>query len=134
MWWCTVFDDVYVSSEGETNEHGNFWLRCATPWRDRSLDGSRHLAITELPGAVTAVAGFRATVCEPRASKEILRIVRNEPDPDAQAAIRARQGYEDAVLNLVTRLGPKDFEILVDPILSRTGWARVATVGGVAED
>ncbi len=134
LWWCTVLDNISVSSDGETNEHGNFWLRCATPWSDYSIDGSRHLAITELPGAVTAVAGFRATVCEPRASKEILRIIRNEADPDAQAATKARRAYEDAIFKVVARLGPKDFEILVDLILSRTGWARVATVGGVAED
>ncbi len=134
LWWCTVLDEISVSSEGETKEHGNFWLKCARPWSDRSFDGSRHLAISELPGVVTSVAGFRGTVCEPRASEEILRIIRNEADPDAQAATQARRSYEDAILKLVPRLGPKDFEVLVDLILSRTGWARVATVGGVAED
>ena len=34
---------------------------------------------------------------------------------------------------LVARLGPKDFEVLVDLILSRSGWARVARLGGTTE-
>jgi hypothetical protein len=134
LWWCTVHDGVSVSSDGETNEHGNFWLTCARPWSDRSIDGTRHLAIAELPGFVTAIAGFRSTVCEPKASKEILRIIRNEADADAEMAVEARSAYEEAILRLVSRLGWKDFEVLVDLILSRTGWARVAVLGSVGED
>ena len=134
LWWCTVHDGVSVSSDGETNEHGNFWLTCSRSWSDRSVDGRRHLAMAELPGFVTAVAGFRATICEPTASKDILRIIRNEVDADAEAAVKARCAYEDAVMKLVRRLGWKDFEVLVDLILSRTGWARVAVLGSVGED
>ena len=90
--------------------------------------------MAELPGFVTAVSGFRATICEPTASKDILRIIRNEVDADAEMAVKARCAYEDAVMKLVRRLGWKDFEVLVDLILSRTGWARVSVLGSVGED
>jgi hypothetical protein len=34
---------------------------------------------------------------------------------------------------LIIRLGDKDFEVLIDLILSRSGWDRLAKVGGVTE-
>jgi len=134
MWWCTVHDSVQVNREQEYAERGHFWLTCATPWSNRSRDGVRRLAATELPGNVTAVAGFRATVCEPGASDQILRIIRNEEDRDVRAATLARVAYQHAVDKLISRLGPKDFEVLVDLILSRTGWVRLATVGRTRAD
>jgi len=134
LWWCTVLDHVQTNPDGDTGDRGHFWLTCASPWSDHSVDGARRLAMSELPGNVTAVAGFRATVCEPKASEQILRIIRNEEDPDARAAALARQAYQDAVAKLVARLGSKDFEVLIDLILSRTGWARLATVGRTRAD
>jgi len=133
MWWCTVLDSITTNPDIETKERGHFWLTCAPPWSNHSLDNKRHLVTTELPGIVTATAGYQATVCEPKGSREILRIIRNEADADAAAATQARQAYEDTVAKLIGRLRPKDFELLIDLILSRTGWARLATLGGATE-
>lgn len=91
------------------------------------------MAISDLPGAIAAVAGFRATLCRPKAAPEILRIITDEQDQDAAAANAARSAYGRAVARLVERLGPKDFELLVDLILSRSGWTRTARLGGVTE-
>lgn len=134
MWWCTVLDEVRTNPGDESGKRGHFWLTCARPWSDRTVDGVRGLETSDLPGDVTAVAGFRATVCKPRASAKILRIIRNEDDQEARAAILARNAYRDAVAKLVARLGPKDFEVLIDLILSRTGWTRLAKIGGVRAD
>jgi hypothetical protein len=133
MWWCTVHDKIEANPEGDTIDRGHFWLTCASPWSNYSMDG-RRLAETELPGSVTAVAGFRATVCEPSASDQILRLIRNQENPLARAATLARLAYQDAIAKLVAELGPKDFEVLVDLILSRSGWARIAVVGGARAD
>jgi hypothetical protein len=133
MWWCTVRDGVETNPDIESSERGHFWLTCELPWSNLSIAGMRHLATTELPGIVSATSGYQATVCEPKGSKEILRLIRNEVDEDANAAQLARQTYEDAVAKLVSRLGDKDFEILIDLILSRTGWARLGKVGGPTE-
>ena len=97
------------------------------------MGGQRHLVMTELPGLVTTTSGYQGTVCEPKGVREILRIIRNKDDPDAQVAAVARQAYEEAIAKLITRLGEKDFEVLVDLILSRSGWARLAKLGGVTE-
>lgn len=134
LWWCTVSDKIEVNPLAESKERGHFWLTCTRPWSNLSVDGKRRLAKSELPGTVTAVAGFRATVCVPRASEQILRIIRNEEDPDVRDAARARGDYHDAIAKLVARLGPKDFEILIDLILARTGWARLAKVGETRAD
>jgi hypothetical protein len=133
MWWCTVLDEIETNHDDETKDRGHFWLTCALPWSNHSLDNKRHLVTSELPGIVAAVAGFKAAICEPKGWREILRIIRNEEDADAAAAALARQAYEDAVAKLVARLGPKDFELLVDLILARSGWARVAKLAGATE-
>lgn len=134
MWWCTVTDHVEVANGSSTKERGHFWLRCDRPWSDRTIDGARQMILSDLPGSVTAVAGFRATVCEPAASSDILRVVRNEDDPAVQAARNARMAYRDAVVGLVRRLRPNDFELLVDLILARDGWARISALGGSGPD
>jgi hypothetical protein len=132
MWWCTVRDGIGLDPNGETKDHGHFWLTCDRPWSNHSL-GGRHLAIANLPGIVTTTAGFQATICEPNGWREILRIIRDEEDSDAVAAARAREAYEGAVAKLIARLRDRDFELLIDLILSRTGWVRLAKLGGVTE-
>ena len=133
MWWCTVTDMIETNPNGETNDRGHFWLTCASRWNNFSIGGTRRLATAELPGTIAMLAGYQATVCEPSASADILRIIRNEDDVDAHAAAVARAAYENAVARMVTRLGPKDFELLVDLILSRSGWSRLAKLGGDTE-
>ena len=133
MWWCTVRDGIEINPNQQTNDHGHFWLTTVSPWSNRSIDGIRHLAISDLPGNVVSVAGYQATICEPKGRKEILRIIKNEKDEDAVTAELARDRYQDAVAKLVARLGPKDFELLIDLILSRTGWVRLARIGGSTE-
>jgi Restriction endonuclease len=130
MWWCTVHDGAIVNPDGESLKKGNFWLACSRPWSNRSL-GGKLLAMTDLPGTVTTVAGFKGTVCTPKAWREILRIIRDEKDPDAAEAAMARGKYRQAVEKIVKRLSPQDFEQLIDLILVRSGWARISTLGKV---
>jgi hypothetical protein len=132
MWWCTVLDGASVNPNGESPEKGNFWLTCNRPWSNKSLKG-RLLANSDLPGSVTRTAGFRATVCTPKAWEAILRIIGDERDPDAISASKARGDYEHAVLTMIKRLSWKDFEQLIDHILTRTGWARISMLGKTQE-
>lgn len=131
LWWSTVNDAITIN-DGQTSARGHFWLELDRPWQNRSLAG-RYLALSELPGIVTSTAGFKGTVCEPKGWREILRLIRDEDDPDAAAAKAARLTYQGAIASLVARLGPKDFEVLVDLILSRAGWSRLAKLGGATE-
>ncbi|MFO0965965.1 MAG: restriction endonuclease [Gemmataceae bacterium] len=128
MWWCTVLDGAIINPDGESSEKGNFWLACNRPWSNRSVKGDL-LAILDLPGTVTTTAAFRATVCTPPAWQAILRIIQGQQNPDAAKAAQARAAYEHAILAIVQRLSPKDFEQLIDHILTRTGWSRISTLG-----
>jgi hypothetical protein len=133
LWWCTVRDGITINSDRSKEKiEGSFWLTCDRPWDNQSLR-KRILARSDLPGVVTRTAGYRATICEPRAAREILRIIRGEEDTDAMAATQARETYTAAVAKLVTRLHDKDFELLIDLILARTGWVRIAKLGGATE-
>jgi len=132
MWWCTALDGAIINPNGESLEKGNFWLACNRPWSNRSLKG-RLLAISDLPGSVTRTAGFKGTVCTPKAWQAALRIIRDERDPDATRADKSRIDYEQAVLTMIKRLSPKDFEQLIDHILTRTGWTRISTLGKARE-
>jgi hypothetical protein len=87
-----------------------------------------------LPGTVSAAAGFRATVAKPKAWETILRIIRDEQDPDAIKAANARASYVAAIDNMVRRLHWKDFELLIDLVLARTGWTRISDLGGTQKD
>jgi hypothetical protein len=133
LWWCTVFDEIKADDTVEPGR-GHFWLTCRTPWTDRSLDGRRHLLRGDLPGSVTSVAGYRTTICRPEASDQILRVIRNEQDPKALASQQAREGYRQAIADLLGQLRERDFELLVDLILARDGWARLGALAGSMSD
>jgi hypothetical protein len=77
--------------------------------------------------------GFRGTVCAPKASEATLRIIRDEKDPDVSKADEAREHYVRDIRELVKKLSPQDFEQLIDLLLVRSGWTRVAKVGGTRE-
>lgn len=132
LWWCTAHSEIIFNETNDTSDRGHFWLNCKLPWNNRSV-GGRELATANLPGAIEATRGFRGTICEPGSSAEMLRVIRDEEDVDAIAAAAARCAYELAVVKLTRRLHPKDFETLVDLILLRSGWARIAKLGGVIE-
>ena len=132
MWWCTVVDGATPNPDGESAEKGHFWLTCNRPWSNKSLNG-RLLSIDDLPGTVTKTAGVRGTICTPDAWRAILRIIQDEKDSDAIFAAKARDGYEQAILKMIKQLSWPDFEQLVDHILTRTGWARISTVGKTRE-
>jgi hypothetical protein len=133
LWWCLVGDEVEADDAHDDAVHGHFWLKCTRPWSDQPIDGKRQLYTLDLPGYVNALAGYRATLCEPGCAKDILRIIRNEPDGDVEAVRTARANFEAATAKLVQRLHPKDFELLVDLILARSGWARTSERGGTVE-
>jgi hypothetical protein len=52
----------------------------------------------------------------------IIRLIRDEKDPDAELAAVARAAYKASVLKVISKLPWKDFEQLIDLILARTGY------------
>ena len=136
LWWCTVHDGIVLNQNNESREKGNFWLRVDRPWSNKSL-GRTLLASSDLPGYVTKTAAYRATVCgdkNEKWQKAILRIIREEKDTDVSKAARARTVYSRRILKLIRKMQPEDFEELIEQILDRTGWLRLAKTGGTRAD
>lgn len=134
LWWCLVDDGVTVY-EGESEDRGHFSLQCkeGNGWSNRS-QLNKTLAISDLPGPVTSVAGFRATVCRPgsgrpEVTEQILRVIRGETNPLVLTGRDARHAYEQAVAAMLTKIGWQDFELLVSLLLERTGWIRSSELG-----
>ena len=133
MWWCTVGDAIEPNPQGESYQRGHFWLKCDRPWSNYSLDKLRLLNETDLPGKVTMVKRTQNTVAKPRAEEAIRRIILGQKDPAALASANARGQYELAVKPMIQRLSWKDFELLINLILDRTGWVRRSSLGGTTE-
>jgi hypothetical protein len=132
LWWCTVEDKPITNLDGESLDKGNFWLECALPWSNKTLNG-KLLAVSDLPGGVTMTSAFRSTICIPREAAAIRRIILGEVDKDAAQASQKRVEYEHSLEKLIQRLTAKDFELLVELILARTGWVRSSSVGKAKE-
>jgi len=128
LWWCTVKDGAHQNPNKNDTAKGNFWLECDRPWSKISLNG-KQLSVTTLPGVVTTVSGFRATVCIPRAQEEIRRAIKGEVHPDVTTAATKRNEFEGAVAKIISLLRWWDFEELIELILARTGWQRTSKVG-----
>jgi hypothetical protein len=132
LWWCLVKDKANASDRDREGQ-GHLWLECARPWSNTSL-GGRKLTRSDLPGSVQKVAGFKGTVCQPEAWDYVLRIIRDQPDAKVAEANRRRADYAKAMRDLISDLGDKDFEQLVELILIRSGWERISKEsGGVQE-
>lgn len=133
LWWCTVNDEISANDENESEREGHFWLTCNRNWSDHSL-GGRLLAISSLPGTVTKVAGFRATICEPKHWDAILRVIFDEEAPCVAVARQTRMAYQNSIAALINELQPYDFEQFVDILLSRDGWVRISELGKTQAD
>lgn len=134
LWWCLVEEGVTVY-DGKAEDCGHFWLQCKQGhgWFNRSLL-NKTLAISDLPGPVTSVAGFRATVCRPgsgrpEVTEQILRVIRGETNPLVLNGREARHTYKRAVAAMLAKIAWQDFELLVSLLLERTGWVRSSELG-----
>lgn len=134
LWWCLV-DDGVTTYGPSTETTGHFSLKCNAkyPWSNVPITSDGKLIITDLPGSATSTAGFQATICKPKASEQILRIIKGERNPLTITAKAARLAYEQSVLAMLKQLSPQDFELLISLILDRTGWTRLSRIGGAVE-
>jgi hypothetical protein len=98
-------------------------------WCDRDLL-DEPLVKDGLSGALTKVVRYQGTVCRVKDPAYVVRRINGEKSPEIERAIAARVELQRSILPLIRELGPKDFELLVDLILSTSGWRRLSAVGG----
>jgi hypothetical protein len=82
-----------------------------------------------LSGRLTKVQGFRGTICKVREQKYLLERLNGLAPKDVQSAASDLEALKLSTAPLIQRLHWKDFELLVDLILSRAGWQRLSALG-----
>lgn len=94
-------------------------------------DKGKILKVENLSGELTKIRGFQATICmlnEKQSSYLTTRLAGEVPEYIRQID-EARDLMVDAVKQAIRSLQPKDFELLVEIIFSRT-WRRIGRAGG----
>jgi hypothetical protein len=102
-------------------------------WHAESLTGER-LKAASLSSALTKVSGYPRTICSTLQADYLLRRIRGEVDPLVVNARALKSEIAAVTLEMIRRLPPDEFEILVDLIFTRSGWRRVGRLGGNQPD
>lgn len=98
-------------------------------WRCTDRNG-KPLLKSNLPGSITNLAAYRGTSCSVKAADHVVRRINAELSEEVKVAEAKRVELIEALIPLIRRLGPKDFEVLVELIFGGSGWRRIDSTGG----
>lgn len=102
-------------------------------WSNTDADG-QILALNTLSTRLTKVAAYRQTLCRIEAQDYLLRRINGEDEPTVAAAKLVQESMLDVTRTLIAELHWRDFEVLCDLIFARSGWQRIAEIGGLQKD
>jgi hypothetical protein len=98
-------------------------------WRCVDRDG-KPLLKSNLPGGITSLAAYRGTSCSVKAAAHVVRRINAELSEEVKRAEAVRIELIRSLVPLIRRLGPRDFEVLVELIFGASGWRRIDSTGG----
>ena len=131
MWWC--FADTEVTATPDANSQTTSSRHRKTTggrgWTNKDING-QPLLIDALPGSLTSTAGFRGTICRVREFDYLLRRLNSEETKEAKVVRTAHDNLVDGLKPLIRSLGWKDFELLVELVMTQSGFRRVSATGG----
>jgi hypothetical protein len=123
LYWC--FADATVV---EREPNGSRIRKTIDGWHCTNTAGDT-LFTDSLSGRLTKVQGFRGTICNVREQEYLLDRLNGLVLKDVQSARSDLKALKTSTTLLIQRLHWKDFELLVDLILSRAGWQRLSKLG-----
>lgn len=133
--WITLMDGClyWGMLEGVTaatrHEDGDgVWRPVVYGWRNTDRLGDV-LSMDKLSGALTKVAAYRGTSCDVDVADYAVRRINGEKPKAVEHVIAAVKAMNEAALDLIRLLTPKDFELLVDLVFTNSGWRRVGVLG-----
>lgn len=131
--WITFIGQrlCWGSVEGQIERHADgqgVWRLIRDGWRSRDVNGEE-LTKDVLSGTLTKLASYRGTSCSVDDPNYVVGRINGEKSPDVEAAIEASRKLKVATLKLIRKLGPRDFELLVDLMFASSGWRRVGVLG-----
>jgi len=97
-------------------------------WNSSDLAGEP-LTKDRLAGSLTKLSMYRGTSCNVDEAKYLIRRLNGEKTPEVERALAASKEMKASILGMMTKLGPQDFETLVDLVFSTSGWRRQGPVG-----
>ena len=101
-------------------------------WSNADLNNDP-LRVDQLNGALTAVAGYRGTICSFKEPVEKYLRLKLEAKVGAEVkeAQLAKSQLLEKIKPLIQSLTWRDFEILIELIFGNSGWRRLSSTGGV---
>jgi hypothetical protein len=130
MWWCFAEDEVIPTLAVDSEAEGYRFRKTKNSWSNKDQKGET-LRINALRGSLTATAGFRGTICRVKEFDYLLRRLNGEVTPETEAVDAARRQLIESLKPLICGLHPKDFELLVELVMTQSGWRRVSATGGI---
>ncbi|GAB3091357.1 restriction endonuclease [Lysobacter terrae] len=102
-------------------------------WNSFDAKGVR-LGKYNLPGYITKVTGYRATVCRVEGSDRLIDRINGANPSDVALVVDAQAKLIEGLVPLIQRLNPATFEVLVEMMFSRAGWRRIGYIGKAQAD
>ncbi len=132
LWWCFAENEVMPILADDPEATGARYRKVIDHWDSKDLKGAT-LWTNALRGSLTTTAGFRGTICRVTEFDYLLRRLNGEETHSTKAVRAARLTLIDAVIPLVRGLHWKDFELLVELVMTHGGWRRVSATGGTQQ-
>jgi hypothetical protein len=131
LWWAFAKEGVVETGAGPG--HGERHRVLMTPWCNTDINGTV-LSIANLSTRLTKVAAYRQTLCRVEAEAYLIRKINGVEEPLVAEAKLVQTAVIDVAERLVAQLHWRDFEVLCDLIFARSGWQRIAELGGLQKD
>lgn len=127
MYWCHAYTAVTELADGTRIRN------VVGEWSCRNKAGEL-LALENIDGRVSAVQGYRGTICSVRMPEYVLRKINGEKQPEVIEAENRLLALKESMRSLIEGLWWQDFELLVELIFARAGWQRLSVLGKTEKD
>lgn len=137
MYYCHPIGEIIPIAESNT-QNGftpGSRIRATTGWKKTPIaDDSIILSERVISGKITKTKIFRGTICELTGKdKEVFFNTIQWKFPEYDELERLRKQSLELILKAIQELNAHDFEVLVDMVLTKSGWLRVGELGGTVK-
>ncbi len=131
LWWTFAERGVLLNEVGEGP--GSRWRASRGGWRNTDIHG-RPLRVEALKSKLALTRNYQRTICQIAASEYLIRRINGASEVIVESAKEAQRALVAAARALIEDLHPKDFELMVDLIFTRSGWRRCSVIGETMKD
>jgi hypothetical protein len=133
MFWCSTDSPVIMEPDGTR------YRKTLSGWLNHPIgkqNTDKTFYSSALSGQLTKSQAYRGTICDIKgdAFDYLLNKLEGKVLPEVNAIEAAKRETYDCAKALISKLHPKDFELFVDLVFSRSGWNRVGYLGSTVKD